>query len=178
MQPSLEPLLAVTKHLEQANITYALGGSGLLYSLGLIERVRDWDITTEAPLEEVMSALDHLAHTASPSGDYPFASSYRISFHHAQPEIDLIGNFSILSEAGTCQLPTIPTFRWEGVAVGSPEVWYVAYYLMNRMDKAQLLHRYLKQHGFNSEVMNKLLSQPLPDDLRTGVIALAEASPQ
>ena len=139
MQSSLESLLVLTKLLEQADIPYALGGSGLLYSLGMIDRVRDWDLTTEASFAEVMSVLGQFEHTASPSGDFPFASSYRIAFRHAQPEIDLFGNFSIQTESGLCRLPAIPTFCWEGVHVGSPEVWFVAYSLMKRLEKAQFL---------------------------------------
>ena len=166
MKPSLEPLLAITSQLEQAHIPYALGGSGLLYSLGLIDRVRDWDLTTEAALGDVLTALDQFTHTASPSGDYPFGSSYRIAFRHAWPEIDLIGNFSIHTASGLCRLPAIPTRRWEGVDVGSPEVWFVAYALMNRMEKARLLYHYLDQHEVNLEIMNMLLDQPLPDSLR------------
>ncbi|WP_256369283.1 hypothetical protein [Thermaerobacter sp. FW80] len=37
-----------------------LGGSGLLASLGLIDRVRDWDLVTDAPVERVMAAAPTL----------------------------------------------------------------------------------------------------------------------
>lgn len=42
--PSLPVLKLISKRLSQHNIAHALGGSGLLYVLGLIKNVKDWDI--------------------------------------------------------------------------------------------------------------------------------------
>ncbi|MFC3745790.1 hypothetical protein [Paenibacillus sp. GCM10012306] len=57
MEPNISNLIAVTKELEKYCIPYALGGSGLLHSLGLTNSVLDWDIMTEAPIEKVLKAL-------------------------------------------------------------------------------------------------------------------------
>ena len=50
----LEEIVAT---LEGRGITVALGGSGLLAALGLGRAIRDWDLTTDAPYAQVMSAL-------------------------------------------------------------------------------------------------------------------------
>lgn len=162
----IEPMVEVTSALDKANIEYALGGSGLLYSLGLVDSVRDWDLTTEAPLDDVLAALSHLYCLPAPCGDYPFASSYRLSIHAEEPHIDLFGSFTIQTEAGLCRLPAIPTTQWHGITVGSPEVWFVAYSLMNRNEKAEKLLSYLQDNGANQEIINLLLHEPLPTSLR------------
>lgn len=164
---SIKPLVEVTTALDKANIEYALGGSGLLYSLGLVDLVRDWDLSTEAPLPIVMAALGHLHCQSAPSGDYPFASSYRLSIHAEEPHIDLFGSFSIHTEAGLCRLPAIPTFVWQGITVGSPEIWFVSYSLMSRTEKADKLLSYLQTNGANKEIVKMLVKEPLPASLQS-----------
>ncbi|MGC5327932.1 hypothetical protein [Brevibacillus sp. SYSU BS000544] len=170
---TMEPLLKVTTALKKANIDYAMGGSGLLYSLGLVDSVRDWDLTTEAHLANVLEALGHLHCEPAPCGDYPFASSYRLSIHAEEPQIDLFGSFTIQTEAGLCRLPSIPSSIWNGIAVGSPEVWFVAYSLMNRKEKAANLFTYLQTNGSNSKIIALLLNEPLPSSLRMTLEQLA-----
>ena len=54
--PPLRPLLVLVERLERAGIVVALGGSGLLATLGLTDAVRDWDLTTDAGLDAVRTA--------------------------------------------------------------------------------------------------------------------------
>jgi hypothetical protein len=127
-------LITFTSVLDEFGIDYALGGSGLMYSLNLIDEVNDWDITTDCPQEEVIRALDTYQWEQAPSGDYPFASKYRI--HIPEHNIDIIGNFAIQTKEGVCELPSIVSSNWNGISVGSPEIWFVAYTLMGRQTKA------------------------------------------
>jgi hypothetical protein len=62
-------------------------------------------------------------------------------------------------------MPTVPISSWNGVQVSAPEVWFVAYALMNRTDKANLLFSFLKNNGARNEILNKLMKEPLPDEL-------------
>ncbi len=158
----LDHVSAVTTQLDKAGIEYCLGGSGLLYSLGLIHTVNDWDITTDSPLDNVKNALQNFRWEHAPSGDYPFASEFRLSILDDRRNIDLIGHFSIISDAGVCHLPVVPAFVWNGVKVGSPEVWYLAYLLMGREDKSALLERYLKTDKVDKEIIRMLMSKPIP----------------
>lgn len=164
---------SITDRLDKASIPYASGGSGLLYSLGLTDQVRDWDLTTDAPIEAVTDALQGIAWTRAVSGDYPFASSYRLSIPSDMLPIDLIGGFAIHSETGLCRLPSYSSGVWEQIRMGSPEVWAVAYSLMNREEKAQKLLAYLQKHGANQEQLRKLLQEPLPDPLRSKLQTLS-----
>lgn len=169
MTPDLSPALVVASALAKGQIPFALGGSGLLYSLGLVEQVRDWDFTTDAPLPDVAQALRDLQWHPSVHGDPPFASAYRLSVVTAGPPVDLMGRFAIETDAGICQIPTVPAFAWNGLPMGSPEVWAVAYRLMRRHQKADLLSAYVRNHGGKAVVVEQLLQQPLPADVRLEV---------
>ncbi|MFD0679926.1 MULTISPECIES: hypothetical protein [unclassified Paenibacillus] len=168
----LETVRLLTKQLDEAGIRYASGGSGLLYSLGLIDQVHDWDLTTDAPLDDVTAALQGWSWTQSSSGDHPFASSYRIQVADQQLPIDMIGQFAIHSENGICRLPTVPSFEWQGILMGSPEVWAVSYALMNRIAKSDKLFAYLKQHQADRNALHLLLAEPLPAYLSAKLLAL------
>ncbi|MFK7692427.1 hypothetical protein [Paenibacillus sp. HJGM_3] len=172
----LEPLQAVTSRLHAAGIGYALGGSGLLYALGLTDKVRDWDLTTSAPVQAVQAALLDLPVQTIVSGDYPFASDYKLLVHETDPQVELIGGFAIHSPAGLCRIPPLLGGAvWNGITLGSPEVWYVAYALMGRRPRAELLLHYMQggpvPHG-RPETLNRLLQEPLPADIRRELLTL------
>ncbi|KRF08062.1 hypothetical protein ASG89_16640 [Paenibacillus sp. Soil766] len=165
MNPDIRSLVAVTRSLEQAGIRYSLGGSGLMLSLGLTDTVGDWDVMVEAPLEQVKHALQHEQIEEITSGDYPFGTDYKLVVHCDAPQVEIIGGLSIYSSGGLCKLPSIPSSSWNGIQVGSPEVWYVAYALMNRSAKAAILLSYLKEVGANKDILIRLMKEPLPDTI-------------
>ena len=165
--PSLEALQLVVAACRQAGVEVALGGSGLLCSLELGDSVRDWDLTTDAPRDKVEEALAGLDWREATHGDGPFRSAYRLSVQVGGAEIDLMGRFAI----GAVHLPTIVTGQWQGVPVGSPEVWAVAYRLMERTPKADALDRYLREHGARTIVVDRLRQEALNPNIR-GQIAL------
>ncbi|OXM83188.1 hypothetical protein [Paenibacillus rigui] len=183
MNLALQSIHTLTRQFEAAGIPYASGGSGLLYSLGLARQVRDWDLTTDAAYGEVAVILDELGlvwHRAA-AGDYPFASSYRITIKEAADAsgetmpIDLIGSFAIHSESGLCRLPSLAAFEWEGLRMASPEVWAAAYSLMGRQDKAEALWSYLRQHGANKRAVSRMAAEPLPPGIRSRLMEIPAA---
>jgi hypothetical protein len=165
------PLLTVVQALETGGAECALGGSGLLCSLGLATEVRDWDLTTEAPLETVQQLLVFAHLQLAPSANPLYASRYMLTLVLESQEIDVIGRFTIRTESGPCHLPTIVSGRWLGAPVGAPEVWAAAYRLMGRHAKADLLAQYLQREGARSGVVARLLEEPLPDEVRREVAA-------
>jgi hypothetical protein len=172
MKPDISNLIAATEELKRYGITYALGGSGLLHCLGLTNSVRDWDIMTEAPKEQVLKALQNLYVQEITSGDYPFGSKYKLLIHKEVPQVEVSGNFSIFTDKGLCKLPTIPVLLWDGIQVGSPEVWYVAYSLLNRKDKSDLLLSFLKEKGADKHILQILKNEPLPDEILEEISSL------
>ncbi|MFC5448679.1 hypothetical protein [Paenibacillus aestuarii] len=172
MEPAIRHLHAVTEALQQEGIPYSLGGSGLLHALGLTDTVHDWDVMTEAPKEQVLKALLHLDVQEKPCGDYPFGTEYKLLVHSDHPQVEILGHFSIYTEKGRCKLPNISSGLWNGVQVGSPEVWCVAYALMNRRDKSDLLLSFLREKGANQQILQMLKNEPLADESAASLLSL------
>lgn len=176
MQTSIQSLAVVVEKLERHKIGYTLGGSGLLCSLGLADKVGDWDVMTEAPKGDVLAALQDFEVHEITSGDYPFASEYKLIVRSTSPQVEIIGRFSIYCDAGLCHIPSIPLARWNGIQVGSPEAWYVAYALMSRKEKADMLLAHMKQTEFRESIVRQLMQEPLPDDIRRQLDSLLQGS--
>lgn len=170
MRHDLAPARTVAGALARHHLTAVLGGSGLLFSLGLVSAVRDWDLMTEASLEQVTRALDGLAWQRVSAGDPPFATEYRLEVSVGDRAVDLIGRFAFTTGSGLCRMPAIPAFTWEGVEVSAPEVWLVAYALMGRTEKAGLLRRWVRERGgADPAVVERLLMEPWPPAIRAEV---------
>jgi len=167
--PPLEPLRRVFEALSAAGVEAAIGGSGLLYSLGLTDTVRDWDLTTEAPPEQVKAALGALPWHQAPTGGQTYATECRLNVTPDGADIDLMVRFAIRCEGGVVHFPTVVTGALEGLPVGSPEVWAVAYRLMGRQPKADILNDYVRRQGARSEIRALLAAQPLPEGVRAEV---------
>ena len=153
MLAKVAPLLDICDSLRKNEVRFALGGSGLLMCLGLEANVRDWDITTDAPLTALLPILKSVSHEIiKPNGNY--ATDYMAKINHDGALFDLIGNFALRTEAGVCQFPTIVCGSWMGIPLGSPEVWFLAYRLLGRTQKADVLaSRYKKENYFLTKIL-------------------------
>lgn len=136
-------LIPVVKSLEAHRISYALGGSGMLAYLRLTDTVHDWDLMVECPKSKLIEAIQGYEWIELSCGGYPFASQYRISIPSLY--IEFIGYFALRTENGIVRLPVRSLAKWDGIRISDPEIWYVAYRLMNRESKASLLRDYLQR---------------------------------
>ena len=163
------PILERTvDHLARAGIPCALGGSGLLSALGLAAGARDWDVTTDAPLERVLECMR--------------GQSFELSGHsgiHADHKLRLDGGalelivcFTMTTETGLVRLPTLSEGSWLGIPLGSPVVWAVAYRLMERHPKADLVLAHLRAEGASRAAVERMLAQPLPPRVRADLKSL------
>lgn len=142
--PSFEALELISKRFVENKIIHALGGSGLLFALGVIEKVKDWDIATEAPLENVIEALKGLESKIIPNNEL-FKSQYLIKVAIGNTEIDNIGYFSIKKSNGASHIVPVKNFKdWNGIPLADPYEWLLAYKLMGREDMTIKLETYLK----------------------------------
>ncbi|WP_155891947.1 hypothetical protein [Conexibacter woesei] len=131
--PPLSGVRAAVAALESAGLEVALGGSGLLAAHGLVERVNDWDLTTDAPVDAVLEALfaAELPVFAARDGapdEAPHASRALFSLRGS---VDLIVGFALLDSDGTrIPLPTRVTGHWNTLPLGDLAVWRQAYTLL------------------------------------------------
>jgi hypothetical protein len=159
--PPIEPLLALVARLEATGIRCALGGSGLLAALGLTETAHDWDLTTDAPLDQLVPL----------AGGWPFATAGSSGVHADAKlmfpghSIEVIARFAFHGPRGVIRIPTVVASRWRGLPIGSPEAWLAAYHLLERPAKRDLLLGHLRARGHDDGVVERLLAEPLPTDL-------------
>ncbi|MBW5446527.1 hypothetical protein GE107_10700 [Cohnella sp. CFH 77786] len=175
----LQKLYPIVDLLDKHQIPYALGGSAMLYDLRLIEEVNDWDITVECPKQEILEILNEYDCVEQRSGDFPFASEYRISI--PELKLDIIGFFGLHTDTGIVTLPVSHGSDWDGIKVSSPEIWYVAYSLMKRKRKSEVLMDYLKSNigTVNKELVEFLIKMPhLTRGVRDELIQLIKTSSQ
>lgn len=170
--PPFAALARVAADLESAGIVAGLGGSGLLSALGIATGARDWDLTTDAPLERVRARFADLAHEVTgPNGIH---ADHKLVL--LDGTIEIIVGFSIRAESGVVRLPTLPTTPAGGVRLGSPEVWAAAYHLMGREAKADTLLAWLARRGAARAAVDHLLQEPIPAPLRARLEALPIAT--
>jgi hypothetical protein len=161
--PPVAPLLELVARLESAGIPCALGGSGMLATLGLADRVNDWDVTTDAAVETLEPLLAGRAFERF--GASGVHADHKLVLAHAQ--VDLISRFAFRHAGGTCRIPTLIAERRAQVPIAAPESWAAAYALLEREEKTERLFAFLETHGADDVVIERLLGETLP-------LALAE----
>lgn len=167
----MEPLVRLLDRLHAAGVEAALGGSGLLYAHGLVAQVNDWDLTTDAAPDQVREALAGLPY-ADKTGGREFATRARLVVQTDGREIDLICQAAMRTDGGITRFPTIITGEFQGIPLGSMEVWAAFYWLMGRMPKAELALAHLRRHGADGARLARMLREPLPAALRAALEAL------
>jgi len=181
--PPLEPLRAALAKLAAAGVPHALGASGLCAALGLVDRVNDWDVTCDsdlATLERVFAGEPTVSF-----GNSGCHADHKLNLRGG--EIELIARFAFFVPGGVVRIPTFVTRTWNGVPVGSPEAWAVAYALMGVLDdeahrerrsaRADALFGWLDTHGADPLAVRTLLAEPLPAAIADRLAALPPARP-
>lgn len=143
--PRFDVVVRVIEAMRAHGLAPALGGSGLLVALGLADTAHDWDVTVDAPVVTVDTALElaGLAYTDGSSGDAVYATRQRYVIDGGDHHVDVLVGFALRGPDGVERLPTRVTGLWQGIPLADPVVWQRAYTLLNRPEKAALLGRWL-----------------------------------
>jgi len=166
--PPFEPLWEVHARLERAGVVHALGASGLLHALGLWDHVGDWDVNVEAGHDVLGPLFADLAPVRF--GSSGIHADSKLQLYDAQVEV--IVQMAIVAEGQVVRIPTLPRAAWRGVPVGSPEAWAVAYALLGRAEKSELLLARLARGGAHAADVERMLQEPVPTALADRLRAL------
>lgn len=173
--PPLRLLQAAGERLDRAGIEWGLGGSGLLFALGLGDHVGDWDLQTDASPEDCERACVDLPNERwDHNGCH---ADHKLVLWGGEAEIVI--RFAFATPRGVVRLPLVPSGRWHGVPLASPEAWAAAYALLaelegpiSRADKSERLLEHLRRHGADRATLDRLQTQPLPLALAARLAAL------
>jgi hypothetical protein len=144
--PPLSVVTVVVAALQAHGAVAAVGGSGLLAALRLVDSVRDWDVTTDAATQTVEAALAGIpgtAVTSAPAGETGYATRARFIVHGDDHDVDVLVGFALFDHEEVVSLPTRVTRTWRGLPIADPAVWLQAYRLLGRHHRADLLQRWL-----------------------------------
>jgi hypothetical protein len=176
--PPLEPLRALTARLDAAGIAWAVGASGLLASLGLVDQVNDWDVQVESGPDELRALFPEDSFVFHGHGGCH--ADWKLAF--AAERTELIPRFAFFVPAGVVRVPLAVSGHWRGLPIASPEGWACAYWLMGeydepalrarRAERAERLFAHLEQHGADRARLEAMLAEPLPAPLAGRVRAL------
>jgi hypothetical protein len=129
--------------LKKHNISFSLGGSGMLVALGLLpssER-NDWDILSDCHIDKIKSLIVNFKHIQAQK---PYASEYLLKFEYQGEKIDWIGKFAIYDQLNhKHHFTSKPHSHHLGVPICDPEEWLKVYELLNRNEKVEILRKYL-----------------------------------
>jgi hypothetical protein len=169
-------LHAILARLAGAGLPHALGASGLLAAHGLVDRVKDWDVTVDADLDAIAAACEGLAFTRH--GNSGCHADHKLGLDAER--VELIARFAFFVPGGVVTIPTRVTGTWQGVPLGSPTAWAAAYALMGELEdsarrrgRAELLFGWLAGQPPEHEVLAELRAQPLPAGLANRLAKLA-----
>ena len=176
--PPLAPLRSLAARLDTAGIAWAVGGSGLLASLGLVSEVNDWDVQVEADPEKLQWLFASVPHSFHGHGGCH--ADWKLAFEAERTE--LIPRFAFYAPESIVTVPLRVSGHWRGLPIASPEGWACAYWLMGQYDaptlrvrrteRAELLFAWLTEHGANATRVEELLSEPLPRPLAARLAGL------
>jgi hypothetical protein len=161
----------ITGKLQASGIKWALGGSGLIFNLGLCKDFSDWDITTQAPQVDIKTALKDIPYRALRKTKL-FQSDYCLRFSEDPKRIDLIGGFRLQSNGVKYSIPMHISAVKNEIPLASPEWWFCAYWLMGELAKSELLFQYVKRNGADMRVLSDIVAMNWPASLKEKVRSL------
>jgi hypothetical protein len=146
--PRIETVQALSALFERRGIEVALGGSALLAALGLVEVVRDWDLTTDSRAEPVEAVLTEFGMTfLRAPRDAAFATEACFVVDAGDHTIDVLSRFALHTPDGVMVVATSTQRTWRGMSLGEPEEWARAYRVMGRPDRAAALEAWLRDNA-------------------------------
>lgn len=173
--PPLALLHAAGARLTRAGHGWALGGSGLLFALGLADHVGDWDLQTDASPEDCERACAGLPQERWDHNGCHADHKLRLW----SGEAEIVIRFAFATPRGVVRLPLVQCGEWQGVPLAAPESWAVAYALLaelegppSRAAKSERLLAHMAGVGARTAAIESLLAQPLPAALAARLAAL------
>lgn len=146
--PPIELVKQLQRRLHAIGVPSVVGGSGLLASLGLVDRVNDWDLVTDAEPRVVQQVLDDLQlrySRAEPSGVFGTEALFKVSA--PDHEIDVLVRFALHSPRGVVPIPAEAGSTWRGLTMARAEEWSIAYRLLGRHARADMLEGLTSPRG-------------------------------
>jgi hypothetical protein len=152
----LQVLKTIAHTLNEARITWALGSSAFLYLKGLVPTFHDFDLFIAHDEGRRAEALLRTLGQEEPANYKPDRYGTRLfcEFTIQGVEVDLMEDFSIIKDGQEHFFPLEARHIVERLAVAGEPIpveslasWQERYALMGRLEKAELIASFLKDHS-------------------------------
>ena len=151
----IELLKKIALQFEKAHITWALGGSMMLYFKGIVPVFQDIDLmVADADAQTAQSILCSMGQMQPQNPNPKFRSKAFMEFVIDSVDVDVIAGFAIVSGDGVVDCSLQKEQIVERMPLGeaciplqSPALWCRYYRLMDRTEKAQMIEQALSDSG-------------------------------
>lgn len=146
-EKKLQVLSDIAEQLNQNGITWALGGSAMLYFHHVVSDFHDLDILTDCrDALKVRKILRDMGTLHDSSNGKQYRTEYFFEFTVSGVEIDIIAGFAIIKDgiAYDCSLNAEDitdkvTVNGQKIPLHSVQVWRRYYELMDRQEKVRII---------------------------------------
>lgn len=151
----IELLKKIAVQFEKAHITWALGGSMMLYFKGIVPVFQDIDLmVADADAQTAQSILCSMGQMQPQTPNPKFRSKAFMEFVIDAVDVDVIAGFAIVSGDSVVDCSLQKEQIVERMPLGeaciplqSPALWCRYYRLMDRTEKAQMIEQALSDSG-------------------------------
>lgn len=151
----IELLKKIALQFEKAHITWALGGSMMLYFKGIVPVFQDIDLmVADADAQTAQSILCSMGQMQQQTPNPKFRSKAFMEFVIDAVDVDVIAGFAIVSGDSVVDCSLQKEQIVERMPLGeaciplqSPALWCRYYRLMDRTEKAQMIEQALSDSG-------------------------------
>ena len=151
IKSKLTLLSHIAKELNHKNITWAIGGSMLLYFKGITSEFQDIDImVAEEDVEILIDVLLSFGNIQPPNPNAKYKTKYFLEFHIDGIDVDVMAGFVIVNKDKEYYFPLkkenikdYTEINGIKIPLQSLEEWRNYYRLMGRDEKVKMIDAYL-----------------------------------
>lgn len=151
MDKKIEILKKIAKEFNKNEITWAVGGSLLLYFKGIVNEFNDIDIMiSEEDIEKTENILLSFGNLQQNTLNSKYKSKKFMEFTIEKVDFDIIGGFIIVKNNLEYYFPLkkqniIDYIKLEDVLIPLQLIdeWLIYYKLMDRLEKVEIINNYL-----------------------------------
>lgn len=169
----------IGKRLNEADITWGVGGSILLNKFGFIDKLNDIDIFISIDdIEKADEILKSIGEKKKWKNDSTYSTKYFYEYIVNEVDVDVMSGLAINHSNGTFSytfdknsISDFKVINGVNIPFTSLEDWYVIYQLIpNRKVKVEMIEKYILSKGIRqSFLLERSLQGSLPTAVRRKV---------
>lgn len=172
-----EVLGKVVSTFNDNNVRFGVGASLLLKAYDIISDVNDIDIIVHPDdINKASEIMDSLGYKKEVLGHVSYKTEHFLEYCIDGIDFDIMSNMAMTSDTGVYvypfkeeELTYRDIFGCTGLPLLSLENWYVAYMMIGRPEKVELLFDFLTKNGFDKDILKENLLLQVNDSVKLNI---------